>query len=165
MGLSVTNQALVWMSVTLSKILMPEVTPCFSLACPCWGQSWHLPAVAVHVWLHLEGWLGWLRVCCCLGSERICQELLTVAHRSLQKAESTLQQDIQSVAGWYQEERSPKAKTPNAALRQRWLLVFLLSLAFLDKLFFYPLTVTVPSTRWHSHSEWGISQLCSPALF
>ena len=73
-------------------------------------------------------------LCCCLGSEHICKELLTVAHLSLQKAESTLQQDIESDAGWYQEERSPKAKTPNAALLQRWLLVPVLSFAFPDNL-------------------------------
>lgn len=51
------------------------------------------------------------------------QKLLALAHPSLHKR--TLQQDFGSYVGLYQEERSPKAKTLNAALLQRWLLPFL----------------------------------------
>lgn len=99
------------------------------------------------------------------GARVYLQRAAHYSYLALPKAESTLQQDIKSDAGWYQEERSPKAKTPIATLLLRWLLVPLLSFAFLDKLVFYPLTVAVPSTRWPSHSKREISQPCSPTPF
>lgn len=109
----------------------------------------------------MHGYIRGLTLCCSLGSEHICKELLAVTHQSLQKTESTLQKDIESDSGWYQEERSPKVKTPNAALLQRWLLVCFLSFTcFSGRVGFYPLAVTVPSTRWHSRSQKGISQPC-----